>query len=96
MARRVNPWVRIGMDAWSVGLEATSVIGLRTMKIAAGGAAGDAEARRMLAEKIDAGLELQAKALSGALGFSAAGVAANTLSHYRRKVRANRRRLAKG
>lgn len=96
MARRVNPWVRIGMDAWSLGLEASSVIGLRAMRLAAGGAAADAECRRMVAEKIDAGLELQAKAFSGALGVSAAGVAARTLSHYRRKVRSNRRRLAKG
>jgi hypothetical protein len=95
MARRVNPWLRIGMDAWSLGLEASSVIGLRTMKLAAGGAAADAESRRMVTEKIDAGWELQAKALSGALGFSAPSMAAKTLSHYRRKVRANRRRLAK-
>jgi hypothetical protein len=95
MARRFNPWVRVAMDAWSLGLEASSVIGLRTMKLTAGGAAADAESRRMVAEKIDAGFELQAKALSGALGFSAPVMAANTLSHYRQKVRANRRRLAK-
>jgi hypothetical protein len=96
MARRVNPWFRIGRNAWSLGLEASSVIGLRTMKIAAGGAAGDAEVRRMVAEKIEAGLALQAKAMSGSLGLSAPSVAAKTLSHYRKKVRANRRRLTKG
>jgi hypothetical protein len=96
MPRRINPWLRIGMDAWSLGLEASSVAGLRVLKIAAGGAAADAEARRMVAEKIDAGLALQAKALSGGLGLSAPSVAAKTLSHYRRKVRANRRRLSKG
>ncbi len=83
------------MDAWALGLEASAVIGLRTLKIAAGGAAGDAESRRMIAEKIDAGIALQALAMSGALGLTPPAMAANTLTHYRRKVRANRRRLSK-
>ena len=94
--RRRDPWLRLTMDAWALGFEASTVIGLRTLKIAAGGAAGDAEARRMVSEKIDAGLTLQAMALSGGLGLTAPAVAANTLAHYRRKVRANRRRLTKG
>ena len=93
---RGNPWLRIAMDAWSLSLEASSVIGLRTLKIAAGGAAGQAETRLMVAEKIDAGLDLHTKAMTGALGFDATTAASKTLSHYRRKVRANRRRLTKG
>jgi hypothetical protein len=96
MTRPRNPWIGLGLSAWSLGLEASTVIGLRTMKIAAGGAAGEAEARRMIDEKIDAGLALQALALTGGLGFTPQGAAAKTLAHYRRKVRANRRRLAKG
>lgn len=96
MARhRINPWFRIGMDAWSLGLEASSVIGLRTMKIAAGGVSGDAESRRMVAEKVEAGLALQSMALRGALGATAPTIAAKTMAHYRKKVRANRRRLSK-
>jgi hypothetical protein len=95
MARARNPWLRIGFDAWALGLEASSVIGLRTLKIAAGGAAGEAETRRMVSEKVDAAVDLQAKALTGGLGFTGAGVASKTLAHYRRKVRANRRRLSK-
>ena len=83
------------MSAWSLGVEASTVIGLRTLKLAAGGAAGEAEVRRMVSEKIDAGLTLQARALTGALGFTPQAVATKTLSHYRRKVRANRRRLSK-
>jgi len=94
MARTRNPWLGIGMSAWSLGVEASTVIGLRTLKLAAGGAAGEAEARRMVSEKIDAGLDLQARAVRGALGFTPQAVAANTLSHYRRKIRANRRRLS--
>jgi hypothetical protein len=95
MTRARNPWLRIGFDAWALGLEASSVIGLRTLKIAAGGAAGEAEARRMVSEKVDAAVDLQLKALSGGLGVTGAGAAAKTLTHYRRKVRANRRRLSK-
>ena len=83
------------MDAWSLGIEASSVIGLRTLKIAAGGPAADAEARRMVQEKIAAALALQMKAMTGGLGATASGAAAKTLTHYRRKVRANRRRLSK-
>jgi hypothetical protein len=83
------------MSAWSLGIEASTVIGLRTLKLAAGGAAGEAEARRMVSEKIDAGLALQTLALTGGLGFNPHGAAAKALTHYRRKVRANRRRLSR-
>jgi hypothetical protein len=94
-AKTGNRWLRIGFDAWTLGLEASTVIGLRTLKIAAGGAGAEAEARRMVSEKVDAAVGLQAKALSGELGFSGVDAATRTLAHYRRKVRANRRRLSK-
>ena len=91
-----NPWFRTGFYAWSLGLEASSVIALRTLTIAVGGVAAEAEIRRMVSEKLEAGLALQALALTGGLGLTAHSAATNTLVHYRRKVRANRRRLAKG
>ncbi len=93
---RKNRWFRAGFDAWSLGVEASSVIALRTLKIAAGGAAAETESRRMVSEKIEAGLALQALALTGGLGRTAHSAATKTLAHYRRKVRANRRRLTKG
>jgi hypothetical protein len=89
-----NPWVRIGFDAWSLGLEASSVIGLRALKIAAGGPAAEAETRRMFVEKIEAGWAIQGKALTGALGLTPHSATMRTLAHYRRKVRSNQRRLA--
>lgn len=96
MARaRGNPWIGIGFDAWRLGLEASAVIGLRSLMIAQGGPRAQAEATRMVSEKVAAGASLQAKALSGALGATPASVSARTLAHYRRKVSANRRRLAK-
>jgi hypothetical protein len=65
------------------------------MKIAAGGAAAEAETHRMVSEKIEATLALQRLALTGGLGFTTHSAAAKTLAHYRRKVRANKRRLTK-
>jgi hypothetical protein len=38
-----NPWLRVTMDAWALGFEASSVIGLRMMKLAAGGPAAEVE-----------------------------------------------------
>lgn len=95
MSRRSdsNPWLRIGMDAWSLGIEASTVIGLRTLKIAAGGAQGADEFRRMIAEKMNAGLVLQAQAVKGAMGPTPERAVTASLTHLRRKVRANRKRL---
>jgi hypothetical protein len=93
--RQTNRWVGIGFDAWSLGFEASAVIGLRALKIAQGGAAGQAEAERMVSEKVDAAMALQTRALTGGLGVTPASATARTIAHYRRKVRANRRRLSK-
>jgi hypothetical protein len=90
-----NPWLQFGLTAWSLGVEASSVIALRTLKIAAGGVAAEVEAGRMVREKIETGLDLQALALTGGLGVTPPGAATKILTHYRRKVRANRRRLLK-
>jgi 3-oxoacyl-ACP reductase-like protein len=93
--RRANPWFGIGLDAWRLGLEASAVMGLRAMKIARGGADGEAEAKRMVSEKIEAAMDLQVRALTGGLGATPAKASARTIAHYRRKVGANRRRLTK-
>jgi len=95
MARSRNPWLRLGFDAWSLGVESSAVIGLRTLKLAGGGPAADAESRRMIEEKVRAGLEWQTMALTGGLGLTPQHAAARSLTHYRRKVRANQRRLLK-
>jgi hypothetical protein len=96
MTRARNAWAGLGLSAWSLGLDAAAVIGLRTLKIAAGGPAGAAEAQRMIGEKVDAAVALQTLALTGGLGTTPLSATARTLAHYRRKVRANRRRLSKG
>lgn len=93
--RRGNPWLGIGLDAWRLGLEASAVIGLRSLRIAQGGASGRAEAKRMVSEKVAAAADLQVRALTGGLGATPASASARTIAHYRRKVNANRRRLTK-
>ncbi len=90
-----NSWLHIWVDTWSLGFEACSVIALRALKMAAGGAAAAKEAHRMVSEKIEASVALQGKALSGGLGITALSAAAHTLEHYRAKARANQIRLAR-
>lgn len=94
--RRANPWFGMAWDSWRLGLEASTVMGLRAFRIAQGGETGAAEAERMVREKVEAGVALGAMALTGGLGATPASATARTLAHYRRKVSANRRRLAKG
>jgi hypothetical protein len=90
-----NPWFRAGLNVWSLGLDSSHVVALRLLKMAAGGPAAAVEARRMIDEKIEAGLAVQAMALTGGLGATPHAAAAKVINHYRRKVRANRRRLIK-
>ena len=88
-------WLAIGLDAWLLGAEASMVVALRGAKLAAGGAAAWAEAQRMVTEKAAAHLALGRALASGKLGDSAEQVAHGTLRHYAKRVRANRRRLAR-
>jgi hypothetical protein len=80
MTRYSNPWFKLGMDAMALGMEASTVIGLRTMKIAAGGSAAATESERMVSEKIDAAMDLQTMAMTGALGLTAPRIASKTLA----------------
>ena len=95
MTRYRMAWLGLGLEAWMLGVEASTVIARRTIIMAAGGPAAEHEAVRMVTEKIDAGLALQARACRGDLGVTPMAIASGALTHYRRKVRANRRRLAR-
>lgn len=55
----LNPWISLGMKVWQIGFEAQSVIALRMLRLAAGGARAEAEASRMVTEKILAAEEAQ-------------------------------------
>ncbi|MFZ0421476.1 MAG: hypothetical protein WAL80_01230 [Xanthobacteraceae bacterium] len=91
-----NSWFALSSQAAMLGLEAQGVIALRMMRLAAGGATGQAEAQRMMTEKFDAFGEAHAAAVSGALaGGSSHGIGKKVLGIYSKRVRANQRRLAR-
>lgn len=92
---RPSDWFTIGMDAWMLGAEAAMVIGLRSVTLAMGGAQARREAQRMVMEKVEAGTVLGMALATGQLGSSPESVTRGTVSHLRRKVRANRRRLSR-
>ena len=95
MGTTYTAWLKTGLDAWSLSTEAASVVGLRMMKMAAGGSAGSAEAALMVSEKVQAGLELQAMMLGAGPWQTPLARTQRTLRHYRGKVAANRRRLVR-
>ena len=73
------------------GLEAQCVIALRVLRIAAGGACAEAEASRMVTEKILAAGEAQAPAATATMrGHKKHVVTAKALNVYGKRVRANR------
>jgi hypothetical protein len=86
-------WTGAGMDAWALSMEASTVIGLRMAKMAMGGPAAGDEAYLMLSEKMQSAVELQSALLTGRLGASPLAGTRKVLRHYRRKVKANRKRL---
>ena len=90
-----NPWFDLAIDSWRLAVEAQTVIVLRTLKLAAGGPAASAEAQRMVTEKVRAAAEVQAKTALGLMTGSGHLAPQRAVGHYRRKVRANRRRLSK-
>ena len=94
MARTRNPTPSFVFDFARLGAEAWMVVGLRLAKLAAGGPAAALEAQRMVAEKSAAALEAQfAAGMASATGASHHAAASKALAGYRRRVRANRRRL---
>jgi hypothetical protein len=91
-----NPWLSLGMKAWQIGLEAQSVIALRMLRIAAGGARAQAETSRMVVEKVLAAGEAQAAATAATIrGHKKHVIAGKALNAYGKRVRANRRRLSR-
>ncbi|MFT4253899.1 MAG: hypothetical protein QM608_15615 [Caulobacter sp.] len=96
MARRKQDWPSTMLDAWALGLEASAVIGLRTMVLVGGGARAQAEVVRMTTEKMAAAADVSLKFWTGDLPRAPDAATRAVVKHYRAKVRANRRRLAKG
>jgi hypothetical protein len=79
-----NPWLDLAL----LTAESQQVILLRMMKLAGGGAGAQAELRLMTSEKVSAMGEAGIDLMTG-------GDADSVVRGYRRKVRANLRRLSK-
>jgi hypothetical protein len=69
------------------------VIGLRLLRIANGGALAAREANRMIAEKFETAVEAQFAACAAIATGEPARAFDRAAATYRRRVRANRRRL---
>jgi hypothetical protein len=82
-------------DISRLAVEANMVVGLRMMKLAAGGPKAATEAQLMVAEKMRiAGVVAVENAMSLATGRSVEAVHKSTVAKYTRAVRANRKRLS--
>lgn len=78
-----------------LGIEASSVIAARVMKMSAGGEAAQREFQLMIAEKTEAASQLQTRLAKLGIDAAPATAVATTLRHYRKKVAANRVRLSR-
>jgi hypothetical protein len=81
-------WMTLGLNWTMLAIESQHVIALRMAKLSLGGAAASREASRMITEKFIAFDQLAAHVAKG-------GSAHSAVKKYRRKVRSNRRRLAR-
>jgi len=85
------------IDAATMAVESQSVIAMRLLKIAAGGAAADAECEMMVAEKFAAAAAAHSAATTALFsGKSLPEAAARALAPVRLRVRANHERLSRG
>lgn len=88
----MNAWI----EAMRFGADSQRVIALRLMRLASGGPLAATEAQQMVSEKIAAFGEAQGVLLTALLtGTSLEAAAAKAYVPYRRRVRANSRRLAR-
>ena len=91
-----NPWFVLACDALWLGFEAQSVVAMRLVRFATEGASAWPEARRMVTEKAAAVVEAQVATIGGRVtGQKSTLVAKKVLRIYKKRVRANRRRLSR-
>jgi hypothetical protein len=84
----LKTWFDLTLNAAFLGMETQRVVGLRLMKLAAGGAAAQTEAQLMVTEKVAAFAEAATTLATG-------GSAGKVIRRYRHHVKANERRLSR-
>jgi hypothetical protein len=91
-----NDWFALSMQTAKLSWEAQAVMALRVMRMTARPAHGQTEARRMATEKVAALGEAQGAASAAVIrGGKSHRVAKKVLGVYKKRVRANRRRLTR-
>ena len=91
-----NPWLTLTLRTFELGFEAQNVVALRLLRLASGGTRGQAELNRMVTEKIAAVAEAQvATATAVMTGDYNHIVAGKALGVFKKRVRANKRRLSR-
>lgn len=98
-SKSLFPWPNMALanmafQSAMLALEAQQVIGLRLSKMALGGPEVRHEAALMISEKLDTLAESGQLMMQAALGGKDDFGAREVMQLYRRKVRANRRRLS--
>lgn len=82
-------------ESWLLALDSAAVIWLRLGRLAALDAAALAEGELMMAEKAVAAVEHSWQLMTGGFGLAPHQVARRSVTFYRDRVRANRRRLSR-
>jgi hypothetical protein len=88
-------WFPLAYEAAQLGFDAQRVITLRFMRLATGGASGQDEAQRMISEKSAAFAEAQIAAAGPLAGGKSDVATKKVLAVYKKRVRANKRRLSR-
>ena len=91
-----NPWLELSLNAVHMGMQAQSVIALRLLRLATGGARMEAEASRVVTDKV-AAAEAKAVAAVSALNGRSPRVAVSQAPRVvKKRVRgAQKRRLSR-
>jgi hypothetical protein len=91
-----NPWFALTFKVAQLGFDAQSVVALRMMRLASGGAGTKAEMSRMVVEKAAALAEAQVAATTAVMaGRKDHVVVGKALNIFKKRVRANKRRLSR-
>jgi hypothetical protein len=90
-----HSWFALAYKTAQLGFEAQNVVALRLIRLATGGTSSKTEARRMINEKFAALADAQIAGTAAAIAGRPVSVVAGRILHtYKKRVRANRRRLS--
>ena len=91
-----NPWLDLTFKTMQLGWDAQNVVALRMLRMASGGPRAQTELNRMVTEKVAAAAEANlAAATSVMAGSEDHVIAGKVLRVFKKRVRANKRRLSR-